>query len=309
MAFITHGVETLRRKIHYLENNSELRNLISEEEEVVKAYEQLIRQNDDALKFSSKWAALESPEIIAILNEERMCHGDHNALYQDFIKQLKEYITEMKTLLSQREKLMASEKKLHEAQEKARKKHGEDTTAQTALNERDAIKNDMPQLTFDTIKRCTIKMATAYLTLYTNGANLMNKQIANINATAVQFTLATPPVTATAVSATQPQPTIVPTNAQLPQSTIPPQAPPPPPRPDQTQPIYTQSQSTYTQPQQLQPDQTQPIYTQPQSTYTQPTQTAIPVYTDPVPAWYTQRTIPQPTSIPIQQEPEKPVSN
>ena len=43
--------------------NKELRNLIGEEEDVVKAYDNIVKQKDEAVKYMGKWANTEEPAV------------------------------------------------------------------------------------------------------------------------------------------------------------------------------------------------------------------------------------------------------
>jgi len=53
--------EKLRRGIHSLESHTELRNYISEEEVVIKSYENLAKQKNEAIIFMGKSGIMESP--------------------------------------------------------------------------------------------------------------------------------------------------------------------------------------------------------------------------------------------------------
>jgi len=104
-------MEVLRRGLHSLESHSELRNLIGEEEDVIKAYENIIKQKDEAVKFMTKWSASQSNEVKDLVHKLQEKHAAHANAYKDLVKEYRNYIASLKQILVHVEKLTDMEKK------------------------------------------------------------------------------------------------------------------------------------------------------------------------------------------------------
>jgi len=169
--------EKLRRGIHSLEGNTELRNLISEEEDVAKAYDNIVKQRDEAVRFVVKFGANESPETKDIFTKVQDFNVQHAVIYKDLATAYRAHIAILKEILARQEKLAAAEKKVKEL-EKNKKATG--SQVDEAKKARDAILVDLDNFKSVSFRDSYRNLTKAYMDFYNAGLQMMSKQMSAI---------------------------------------------------------------------------------------------------------------------------------
>jgi len=169
--------EKLRRGMHSLEGNTELRNLISEEEDVAKAYDNIVKQRDEAVRFVVKFGANEATETKDMFAKVQDFNNQHAPIYKDLATSYRAHIAILKEILARQEKLAAAEKKVKEL-EKNKKATG--SQIDEAKKSRDAVLVELDSFKSVSFRDSYRALTKAYMDFYNGGLQLMSKQMAAI---------------------------------------------------------------------------------------------------------------------------------
>jgi len=172
-------MESLRRGLNSLSTNSELKNVVSEEEDVAKAYENIVKQKNEAVKFFGKYSQDEGQHSVAleIFNTVNKFNTDHGNIYKEFAVAYRNYISGLKEILSKHEKLVHEEKQVKELTEKVAKKKASQEALNSAKKTLETLEAEVTQFSNTKLKELTIQITKANLQFYNKGAQLMNSQL------------------------------------------------------------------------------------------------------------------------------------
>jgi len=180
--------DKLRHALHSLESNTDLRNLIGEEEDVVEAYKIILKQKNEAVQYFKKWGVHEGSEVKALFAVIQDVNASHSLIFQDFVKQYSEYVHSLKTILVMQEKLITADKKVKELEEKlekAKKKGSsrdiEEQQLRDAKVSRDNLSEELEVFKENTVRSSLVNLTKAYLDLYNQGVQIMTKQLNGLN--------------------------------------------------------------------------------------------------------------------------------
>jgi len=173
-------MEVLRKAVHSLEGNAPLRDLISEENDVVKVYEQL-KKKDDSIKFFLKWAETAGPEYKTLAISLQGHNTVHSTIINNFCAKYRKWIQVLKEILALYEKLGTAEKHVKDVQEKVHKKKATDAELTSANEARDRISTELETLKGASIKEGVKNLTKAYCEMYQAALQEMNKQLAELD--------------------------------------------------------------------------------------------------------------------------------
>jgi hypothetical protein len=180
--------DKLRHALHSLESNTDLRNLIGEEENVVEAYKIIVKQKNEAVQYFKKWGVHEGSEVKALFAVIQDVNASHSLIFQDFVKQYSEYVHSLKAILVMQEKLITADKKVKELEEKlekAKKKGASHDIDEQQLRDakasRDHLSEELEVFKENTVRSSLVNLTKAYLDLYNHGIQIMTKQLNGLN--------------------------------------------------------------------------------------------------------------------------------
>ncbi len=198
--------EKLRRGIHSLESHTELRNYISEEEDVMKgkiitirnitilltflALQNFVKQKDESMKFMGKYGmaegTTEEKDLFQHLFDINTQHSvaltgtalcDSFSLLLEFTYKYSNYIKSLKDLLALYEKASSAEKAFQEVEARAVKAKASQTQVTEAKNARDIAAQELIKVKNGLVKESLRQLTQFWCEFYSTGLGIMNKQL------------------------------------------------------------------------------------------------------------------------------------
>jgi len=162
-----------------MESHGALRNYISEEEDVVKAFENVVKQKNDAIGCMQKSGVLdcsgmEDRELFQKLHE---VNQQHSLALQDFIQKYKSYIKTLKELLSKYEYLAGLEKNVKELELRFSKGKISQNSLNDAKVARDNAAQQLDNSKGPMMKECLRILTQSWVEFYQIGAQALSKQL------------------------------------------------------------------------------------------------------------------------------------
>jgi len=170
-------MELLRRGIHSLESNSQLRDWISEEEDVAKAIDNIVKQREEATKYLGKYGVAQKADLKDMMLKIQEQNPPHMNAYRELAKANRNYVASLKAVLTKAERVQELEKKFKDCEEKVKKKKATDSELQNIKKDKEAAEIEFDKFQ-DTTLRDAFKLVTQeYMKFYASGMQVMQTQL------------------------------------------------------------------------------------------------------------------------------------